>query len=192
MTTSAQAYEAAIQKDILISEFSNLRQEQFGRTVFQQGIAGLSFTITAIIAGVAINQYASDGSSGRESAGLLLMILPIVSIVTGVVYHEQHQSILMVGHYIRDRIAPLAKQLAGNEFFDWEVYIRSYPRTRAFRIAMAIGMPLLICGTGVVALAASFVPVFFDFGNVGVILLWLAELAGMLWVTFLWIFSRSS
>ncbi|GGQ75579.1 hypothetical protein [Couchioplanes azureus] len=177
-------------KDLLIAEFGNLRQEQFSRTNVQQAIAGLNFTTAMALGGVAASQFAAGTAASLLTAAMLLAIVPTASIIFGIAYYEQHRSILMIGEYIHDVLAPQAKMLAGGDTFQWEDFIRTYERGSSFTASILVGTPILIYGTSLLSLVASAPLVLVRLGHPWLVVTWVAELAATVALIAAWILRR--
>lgn len=188
--TNQSPVDPSIKKDLLVAEFQNLRQEQLGRSNAQYAIIGENFTVAAAIGGVAITQYTGAQRPAQIAAVLILLIVPVVSMITAIIYYGEHQSIMMVSAYIRESISSVAKELGGEEVFRWENFIEGYPRRASFVAVIIVGGPLLTLGTGLLALTFSFYPIFIQFKMVLPSIIWAIEflLSGLLF--YLWVAHR--
>lgn len=187
--TNQNPVDPSIKKDLLVAEFQNLRQEQFGRSNAQYAVIGANFTVAAAIGGVAITQYTGGQRPAQITAALILLLVPIVSMITATIYYGEHQSIVMAGTYIRESISSVAKELGGEEVFQWENFIKEYPRNASFVAVIIVGGPLLTLGTGFLALASSFYPIFIQFKMVPSIV-WIIELLLSAFLFYVWVVHR--
>lgn len=151
---------------------------------------GANFTVAAAIGGVAITQYAEGQRPAQITAALILLLAPVVSMITAITYYGEHQSIMMTGAYIRESISSVAKELGGEEVFQWEEFIKEYPRHASFVAVIIVGGPLLTLGTGLLALAFSFYPIFIQFKIVLPSIVWIIELLLLVFLFYVWVAHR--
>src|SRR3954451_10566954 len=152
-----QEFDRGVAKDLLVAEFNGLRQEQFNRGAAQQVLINLNLTAAVAIGGIALTRLAGTDLPSPESRQslLLLLILPLLSFALGIQYYGQDRSIILVGSYIETELLPLARRLAGEDVFGWEIHVRNHERGRAIRFVMISDMLLLFPGIGALALAFS-------------------------------------
>ncbi len=66
--------DKAATTELLMIEFQQLRQEQFGRTAVQAGIVTVNFAATAAFGGIAARGVAADHQSLKDYTDLLLLL----------------------------------------------------------------------------------------------------------------------
>lgn len=149
---------AAVSRELIVAEYTQLRQEQFNRTVGQQGLLNVNFAGSAALAGFAASQASRD----PLQAAYLLMLIPALSFVVGLAFYDAHQSILLVGRYIRQELEALAREGSeGSGYTGWHDHItrpagngRTVRPRRDERI-LDLSVPLSVGAPGLLALTVS-------------------------------------
>ncbi|MBI4235809.1 MAG: hypothetical protein HY688_00435 [Chloroflexi bacterium] len=127
---------------ILMAEYSALREEIKYRTQFQQGILAAELAALAALLVVA------------RSTPEFLLAIAYISAVLGLYYFDHHANIMSCGRYIGEHLRQMAIELGAQEAFAKEGNVE-YGPGRRWRIAFPLVVGSLFVLPGVLAIVLT-------------------------------------
>lgn len=139
--------------EILLSEFSALRDEIGSRIRTQQALVMINITGLTTILGMAI-------SPPEWWKPYLILVIPYFSCLLGLSFLHQGFVITNIGAYIHNKIGRRLRKLTKDEeLMRWELWIRKILRRRlAVTFASAFSVPALYLLPSFIVLASTFFP----------------------------------
>ncbi len=145
---------------MFVTEFTKLREEQFGRTTAQQGLLAVNLTGGAAFIAFAASKL--ESADNRLVLAMVLLLLPLLSSAFALAYTEQHYSIMKVGLYLVSDFEPRARDIAAPDVFLWHTFLLKYAQGgvddvlgRRWRRTFALYMPACFFSPSVVALSIA-------------------------------------
>ncbi|WP_105970807.1 hypothetical protein [Streptomyces geranii] len=133
MPESSQSPADVTLGQLLLAEYTVLKDEQKTRIGFRDNLLYVTLTVVAAVIAAAVQ-------AGRPA---MLLALPPVCVVLGWTYLVNDEKISAIGAYVRGELGPRLAQLAGTQTsFGWEVAHRSDARRRS-RKAVQLAVDLL-------------------------------------------------
>jgi hypothetical protein len=132
--------------NVALAEYAALRAEVTNRISGQDRMLNLYITATAALFGLALSGHANS---------LILLILPLLSAATRLLYHNHNLYIRLVSAYINDQLKPLVTDhLDEPRLLGWQQRSAEYQRGPwQRRLAHPAGLALLFPVPAAVALA---------------------------------------
>jgi len=133
--------ESPLAVQIILAEFTALRQEISDRSTAQYTLVSLNLTAISAFGGFALS---------NEHYRILLLLLPILSPAMGMLYFDHAINIGHIGHYIGQELrvaCDVASQ--GTNPSGYERVVRGYERKRWGRVVF--GIPTLLMFAGIPA-----------------------------------------
>jgi len=128
-----------------LAEYTALRAEVTNRISGQDTTLNLYMTATAAIFGLALSGHADS---------LILLVVPLLSAVARLLYHNHNLYIRLVSAYLNDQLRPLVTDRLGEPRpLGWQERTAEYHRgPRRRRLAHPVGLALLFPVPAAVAL----------------------------------------
>ena len=128
-----------------LAEYTALRAEVTNRISGQDTTLNLYMTATAAIFGLALSGHADS---------LILLVVPLLSAVARLLYHNHNLYIRLVSAYLNDQLRPLVTDRLGEpRLLGWQERTAEYHRgPRRRRLAHPVGLALLFPVPAAVAL----------------------------------------